>query len=82
MSPVKVTKLSSNKGDIKEEREDLECRSCSSVESVARDLMDNEENLSLSVMLSKPILALEFTSLKMQVEAPAVISHCSETTLR
>lgn len=32
-------------------------------------------NLSMAVMLSKPILALEFNSLKMKVEAPTVVSQ-------
>ncbi|KAJ6388279.1 hypothetical protein OIU77_026786 [Salix suchowensis] len=34
-------------------------------------------NLSISVMLSKPLLALELGCLKMQVEAPVVVSHHS-----
>ncbi|KZV44076.1 hypothetical protein F511_10747 [Dorcoceras hygrometricum] len=36
---------------------------------------DYQRNLSVAVMLSKPILALEFSSLKMQVEAPTVLSQ-------
>lgn len=32
-----------------------------------------KRNLSISVMLSKPILALEFNCLKMKVEAPTVL---------
>ncbi|CAK7336063.1 unnamed protein product [Dovyalis caffra] len=39
-----------------------------------KELLDERQNLSLSVMLSKPILALEFSCLKMQVEAPVVVS--------
>ncbi|XP_019052320.1 PREDICTED: protein NEOXANTHIN-DEFICIENT 1 isoform X2 [Nelumbo nucifera] len=35
-------------------------------------------NRSISVLLSKPIMALEFNFLKMQVEAPTIISYCSE----
>lgn len=34
----------------------------------------NKRNLCLSVMLSKPILALQFNSLKMKVEAPTVVT--------
>ncbi|KAG5249633.1 protein NEOXANTHIN-DEFICIENT [Salix suchowensis] len=34
-------------------------------------------NLSISVMLSKPLLALELGCLKKQVEAPVVVSHHS-----
>lgn len=41
----------------------------------AKEFMDNEQNLSIAVMLSKPILALEFSSMKMQVEAPVVVSN-------
>lgn len=35
--------------------------------------LDYERNLCMSVMLSKPILALEFNCLKMKVEAPTVV---------
>ncbi|KAJ6414802.1 hypothetical protein OIU84_003757 [Salix udensis] len=37
----------------------------------------DRQNLSISVMLSKPLLALELSCLKMQVEAPVVVSHHS-----
>ncbi|XP_050375320.1 protein NEOXANTHIN-DEFICIENT 1 isoform X2 [Argentina anserina] len=37
--------------------------------------MDNEQNLTRAVMLSKPILALELSSMKMQVETPEVVSN-------
>ncbi|KAJ6703233.1 hypothetical protein OIU85_029227 [Salix viminalis] len=37
----------------------------------------DRRNLSISVMLSKPLLALELSCLKMQVEAPVVVSHHS-----
>ncbi|MQL73647.1 hypothetical protein Taro_006026 [Colocasia esculenta] len=33
-----------------------------------------ERDLSISVLLSKPILALEFSCLKMHVEAPTILS--------
>ncbi|PKI57860.1 protein NEOXANTHIN-DEFICIENT 1 isoform X1 [Punica granatum] len=82
VSPLKVTKLSSHMGDITREQEDHECRSSGVAESGRLDSMENEQNLSLSVMLSKPILALEFSCLKMQVEAPVVISHCTKSPLR
>ncbi|KAL6188291.1 hypothetical protein ACLB2K_039684 [Fragaria x ananassa] len=39
-----------------------------------KGITDNVQNLTRAVMLSKPILALEFSSMKMQVEAPVVIS--------
>lgn len=43
----------------------------------AEELTDNARNLSISVMLSKPLLALEFNCLSMRVEAPVVISQFS-----
>ncbi|XP_057493541.1 protein NEOXANTHIN-DEFICIENT 1-like isoform X2 [Actinidia eriantha] len=57
-----------------------ESRSSSFVDSVARELGENERNLGVSVMLSKPILALEFNCLKMQVEAPIIVSSHSNNT--
>nr|AFK45510.1 unknown [Medicago truncatula] len=35
-----------------------------------------KQNFSTYVMLSKPILALKFDQMKMQVEAPIVLYHC------
>ncbi|GLT48062.1 hypothetical protein SLA2020_217040 [Shorea laevis] len=49
-------------------------------DSTAEKLDDNERNLSISVMQSKPILALEFNCLKMRVEAPIIVSHCFENS--
>lgn len=37
------------------------------------ELMDQNRNLSISVMLSRPILALEFNCMRMNVEAPTVV---------
>ncbi|KAL0335906.1 UNVERIFIED_CONTAM: protein NEOXANTHIN-DEFICIENT 1 [Sesamum radiatum] len=37
------------------------------------DSREDKRNLTISVMLSKPILALEFNCLKMKVEAPTVV---------
>ena len=54
--------------------------SCNSVDSTTGDHRDNGENLCLSVMLSKPILAFEFSCLKMQVEAPTVVSPISRNS--
>ncbi|RVW29218.1 Protein NEOXANTHIN-deficient 1 [Vitis vinifera] len=53
----------------------------SSMDSTAVETIENGENLCVSVMLSKPVLALEFNCLNMQVEAPIVVSHCSKNTL-
>ncbi|GFP95146.1 hypothetical protein PHJA_001659000 [Phtheirospermum japonicum] len=43
-----------------------------------RDSEDIKRNLSISVMLSKPILALEFNCLKMTVDAPTVVSQSKQ----
>ncbi|XP_029129457.1 protein NEOXANTHIN-DEFICIENT 1 isoform X3 [Cajanus cajan] len=51
---------------------------------VAIDHQNNAQNFSTCVMLSKPILAIKFSEMKMQVEAPVVLSQCSnslETTV-
>ncbi|TKY49254.1 carboxy-lyase protein [Spatholobus suberectus] len=51
---------------------------------VAKDHKNDAQNFSTCVMLSKPILALKFSQMKMQVEAPVVLSQCSnslETTV-
>ncbi|KAF8079957.1 hypothetical protein N665_0988s0003 [Sinapis alba] len=39
----------------------------------SQELLENERRLSVAVMLSKPILALQFKDLTMQVEAPVVV---------
>lgn len=39
------------------------------------DPRDVERNRSISIMLSKPILALKFNCLRMDVEAPSVVSQ-------
>ncbi|XVF02143.1 hypothetical protein REPUB_Repub04eG0150500 [Reevesia pubescens] len=48
----------------------------------AEELAKNGRNLSISVMLSKPIIALEFNCLEMQVEAPIILSNNSTSSLR
>ena len=40
------------------------------------------QNLNVAVMLSKPILALKFSCMTLQVEAPVVVSNCSKNSLR
>ncbi|KAK4265115.1 hypothetical protein QN277_026208 [Acacia crassicarpa] len=42
---------------------------------------DETHNMSAFVMLSKPIFALKFSEMKMQVEAPIVFSRTSSATL-
>lgn len=43
------------------------------IELQNEDPYNYKRNLSISVMLSKPILALEFNCLEMKVEAPIVL---------
>lgn len=46
---------------------------------VSKDNKNEIQNLSTYVMLSKPILALRFNQMKMQVEAPIVLYQCSNS---
>ncbi|XP_010499310.1 PREDICTED: protein NEOXANTHIN-DEFICIENT 1-like isoform X3 [Camelina sativa] len=55
-------------GALEDETEILsECKQTS------QGMLENERRLSIAVMLSKPIIALQFKCLTMQVEAPVVI---------
>lgn len=45
------------------------------------DIKNEIHNMSTCVMLSKPILALKFSEMKMQVEAPIVFSQTSPAAL-
>lgn len=50
---------------------------------VTKDHGNDGQNFSTCVMLSKPLLALKFNQMKMQVEAPLVLyqsSNCLQTT--
>lgn len=60
----------------------LENHNCQSVNGENEVWIDNGRNLSISIMLSKPIIALEFSCLKMRVEAPIVVSNCPESPLK
>ncbi|XP_050898041.1 protein NEOXANTHIN-DEFICIENT 1 isoform X2 [Lathyrus oleraceus] len=46
---------------------------------LSKDNKNEIQNLSTYVMLSKPILALRFNQMKMQVEAPIVLYQCSNS---
>ncbi|KAL3511497.1 hypothetical protein ACH5RR_030898 [Cinchona calisaya] len=46
------------------------------------ELRNKKRSLSVSVLLSKPILALQFNCLEMKVEAPTMVSNRSENPLR
>ncbi|KAJ6943973.1 hypothetical protein NC652_009414 [Populus alba x Populus x berolinensis] len=55
--------------------------SLTSKQDAEESLSEHErQNLTISVMLSKPILALEFSCLSMQVEAPVVVSQHSTSS--
>ncbi|XP_074321926.1 protein NEOXANTHIN-DEFICIENT 1 isoform X3 [Apium graveolens] len=60
-SPAKVLRPASEKSDS---TQDPDCTHS-----------DDKRNLSIDVMLSKPILALQFNCLKMDVESPLIVSH-------
>lgn len=76
MQPAKVSGPSESDADKENSSEDQS----SNVESVSRVPRGTKRNFSISVMLSKPILALEFNHLKMRVEAPTTVTACSHDT--
>lgn len=55
---------------------------CTTMVQITRDSIDNAADLSTAVMLSKPIFALKFSCMTMQVEAPVIVSDCPKTSLR
>lgn len=76
VQPAKVSRPSALNADKENSSEDHS----SNVESVSRAPTGTKRNFSISVMLSKPILALEFNHLKMRVEAPTTVTACSQKT--
>ncbi|OAY42528.1 protein NEOXANTHIN-DEFICIENT 1 isoform X2 [Manihot esculenta] len=60
--------------------ESLGHHKCKSGDSTNGELLDDEQRLSISVMLSKPILALQFSCLTMQVEAPIAVPPCPRSS--
>ncbi|XP_057949114.1 protein NEOXANTHIN-DEFICIENT 1 isoform X2 [Malania oleifera] len=78
VKPVKVSGPSPAPKNDKDRSSDH--GSLNSTGSTTGDNVEIARNLSISVMLSKPILALEFSCLKMQVEAPIIVSHCSKNS--
>ncbi|XP_058002956.1 protein NEOXANTHIN-DEFICIENT 1 isoform X2 [Hevea brasiliensis] len=80
VQPAKVSRLfPASKHDTEES---LGHHKCKSGDAINGELLDYGQSLSISVMLSKPILALQFSCLKMQVEAPIAVSHCSKSSCR
>ncbi|CAN6726834.1 unnamed protein product [Malus baccata var. baccata] len=59
-----------------ETRQSSEIHTSKTKNHATEELVDNGKNLCEAVMLSKPVLALEFSCMKMQVEAPVVVSNC------
>ncbi|KAG5572446.1 hypothetical protein H5410_062212 [Solanum commersonii] len=76
VQPAKVSGPSALDADKENSSEDQS----SNVESASRVATGTKRNFSISVMLSKPILALEFNHLKMRVEAPTTVTACSHDT--
>ncbi|MCE2055309.1 Protein NEOXANTHIN-DEFICIENT 1 [Datura stramonium] len=74
VKPAKVSGPSALDADKENSSEDQR----SNVESAPTG---TKRNFSISVMLSKPILALEFNHLKMRVEAPTTVTACSQNTI-
>ncbi|XP_058779482.1 protein NEOXANTHIN-DEFICIENT 1 isoform X2 [Vicia villosa] len=82
VQPVKPLKVSrefplANVDDDKEQQSLQDYGGGSS--HVNKDHKNEIQNLSTYVMLSKPILALRFNQMKMQVEAPIVLYQCSNS---
>ncbi|KNA23743.1 hypothetical protein SOVF_021660 isoform C [Spinacia oleracea] len=66
VQPLEISRLSPT---------DAEDQSSDSTQQDMEDTTEKRRRLSLSVMLSKPILALEFNCLNMNVEHPLIISQ-------
>ncbi|KAK3223783.1 hypothetical protein Dsin_010808 [Dipteronia sinensis] len=81
---VRAVKPAKVSGTLYASEEDNEQHSSRTVNSPTTEVvsMDNGRNLSISVMLSRPILALEFNCLTMRVEAPIVVSSSSKRSLK
>lgn len=80
LKPLKVSGAFPSTNDDTE----LSLEDYGSSSHVAKDHKNDAQNFSTCVMLSKPILALKFNQMMMQVEAPLVLSQCSnslETTV-
>lgn len=58
-----------------------EAEQSSEIHHATEEFMDNGKNLCVAVMSSKPILALKFSCMKMQVEAPVVVPNSFNNSL-
>ncbi|KAK3018268.1 hypothetical protein RJ639_004503 [Escallonia herrerae] len=79
--PVSPAKVFGPSAPVEDSEQSCESRSLNSKDSTSGKLGDNKRNLSISVMLSKPILALEFNCLKMQVQPPVIVSQSTHNPL-
>lgn len=78
MKPLKVSREFSLTNFDEKEQQSLQDYGGGS-SHLSKDNKNEIQNLSTYVMLSKPILALRFNQMKMQVEAPIVLYQCSSS---
>ncbi|CAN6548610.1 unnamed protein product [Malus baccata var. baccata] len=64
---------------MNETKQSSEIRTSNTKNHATEEFVDKCNLLWESVMLSKPVLALEFSCMKMQVEAPVVVSNCKNS---
>uniref|UniRef100_A0A2P2KSG0 Protein NEOXANTHIN-DEFICIENT 1 n=1 Tax=Rhizophora mucronata TaxID=61149 RepID=A0A2P2KSG0_RHIMU len=81
VQPAKVAGPSPASACDTAESESSSQESRKKVDATATNGLDDRLSLSTSVLLSKPILALELSGLNMNVEAPVVFKHCSRSSL-
>ncbi|XP_027341603.1 protein NEOXANTHIN-DEFICIENT 1 isoform X2 [Abrus precatorius] len=75
LQPLKVSGAFPSTNDDNEQS----LEGCGGISNEAEDHRNDGQNFSTCVMLSKPILALKFSQMKMQVQAPIVLSHYSNS---
>ncbi|GAB4828532.1 hypothetical protein Ancab_018191 [Ancistrocladus abbreviatus] len=73
VQPINVSESSSS-ADLGTEQH-AQLQSLNKVDQAAEQLKEKRSRLSISVMLSKPIFALELNCMEMNVEAPLIISE-------
>ncbi|KAM1082946.1 hypothetical protein ACFX19_021818 [Malus domestica] len=64
---------------MNETKQSSEIHTSNAKNHATEEFVDKCNLLWESVMLSKPVLALEFSCMKMQVEAPVVVSNCKNS---
>lgn len=77
VEPAKVSKATQFASQAVEKASGLQSSSTSVESNIYSKEQINARDRSISVLLSKPLLALEFNFLKMQVEAPTVVGNNS-----